>query len=393
MELNHKNITRLVLGLSAVVLFYLLLNHLGTIWRVFLYLFDVVFPIILGCCLAFLLNIPVRAFERKIDKLGNKRAGKFFRRHKRGLALFLTVLSVAGILAFLLGILIPQLAKTVSGLPETFVGFWNRVVAWANENEWVRENIVSKLELDKINWKQIWDSVHSFVFSGAGTVLSASISFASSVFSGIVDFVLAVCFAVYILFQKERLGVQMKKLLFAFLRRDRAEAVLRLSSMVEETFSNFFTVQCVEALILGCMFFVCMTIFGFPYALPVSLLIAVTALIPICGAFIGCAIGVFLIVMVEPIRAVWFVVMFLVLQQIEGNFIYPRVVGSSVGLPALWVLAAITIGGSLLGIVGMLIFVPLFSVLYVLLRETVVRRLQKKQIRVLEDGRIKWKEK
>lgn len=389
MELNQKNLIKLVLALFAVVLFYLLMNHLGVIWRVFLYLFDVAFPIILGCCIAFLLNIPMRAYERQLGKLEKKRCGKFFQRHKRGIALVLTLLSVVGVLAFMLGILVPQLAVTVAGMPDTFRGFWNRVVAWANENEWLHTNIVSKLKLEKIDWKQVWESVNSFVFSGAGTVLSASISFATSLVSGVVDFFLAICFAVYILFQKDRLGVQMKKILYAFLRKDRAERVLQLSVMVEETFSNFFAVQCLEALILGCMFFVSMTLLRFPYALPISLLIAVTALIPICGAFIGCVIGVFLIVMVDPMRAVWFVVLFLALQQIEGNFIYPRVVGSSVGLPALWVLAAITIGGSLLGIVGMLIFVPLFSVLYVLLRETVVRRLKRKQIRVTDDGRVK----
>lgn len=391
MELNQKNLIKLVLALFAVILFYLLMNHLGIIWRVFLYLFDVVFPIILGCCIAFLLNIPMRAYERQLGKLERKRHGKFFHRHKRGLALLLTLLSVAGVLAFMLGILIPQLAATVAELPTTFLGFWNRLVKWANENEWIRTNIVSKLQLEKIDWNQVWESVRSFVFSGAGTVLSASISFATSLFSGIVDFFLAICFAVYILFQKDTLGVQMKKILYAFLKKERAERVLQLSVMIEETFSNFFTVQCLEALILGCMFFVSMTLLRFPYALPISLLIAVTALIPICGAFIGCFIGVFLIVMVDPVRAVWFVVLFLALQQIEGNFIYPRVVGSSVGLPALWVLAAITVGGSLLGIVGMLIFVPLFSVLYVLLRETVARRLRAKHIRVLDNGRVKWR--
>lgn len=389
MELNQKNITKLVGVLFAVILFYLLASHLDFLWKLLCYIFDVLFPIILGCAIAFILNIPMRGYENLIGKLERKKRARLFTKHKRGIAFLLTLLSVVGVLAFMLTILIPQLVTTAVSIPASFLDFWNRMIDWANNNKWIRENVISKFDLESINWKGLWDSVHSFVFSGAGTVLSLSLNFATSLFSGIVDAVLAFCFAVYILFQKDSLVIQMKKLLYAFLRTDRADKFLRFCGMVSETFSNFFSAQCVEAVILGCMFFISMLIFRFPYALAISLLIAVTALVPICGAFIGCAIAVFLIVMVDPMKAVWFVVLFLLLQQIEENFVYPRVVGSSVGLPALWVLAAITIGGSLMGVVGMLIFVPIFSVIYVLLRETVAKKLHEKRIRVLHNGTVK----
>lgn len=156
--------------------------------------------------------------------------------------------------------------------------------------------------------------------------------------------------------------------------------MLEIASLTHRTFAKFLTGQCLEAVILGTMFFVAMTLLRFPYPLLVGVLIALTALIPIFGAFIGCVVAAFLILMVSPMQALAFIVLFLVLQQLEGNFIYPHVVGGSVGLPSIWVLVAVTVGGSLMGIVGMLIFIPLMSVLYTLLRQDVIKRLEKKQL-------------
>lgn len=193
-------------------------------------------------------------------------------------------------------------------------------------------------------------------------------------------------FACYVLLQKEKLSVQAKKVLFAFVRRGRAEAALEVFSLTYSTFSSFLTGQCVEAIILGSMFVVTMGLFRLPYALLVGIVIAFTALIPIFGAFIGCAVGAFLIFMLDPVKALVFVILFLVLQQIEGNLIYPHVVGNSVGLPSIWVLAAVSIGGSLMGIVGMLIFIPIVSVVYALFREIVYLKLRQKKV---DPGSIK----
>ena len=180
--------------------------------------------------------------------------------------------------------------------------------------------------------------------------------------------------------QKERLSVQARKILYAYFPQKRVEKVLSICSLTYDTFSHFLTGQCTEAVILGAMFFVVMGILRLPYALLVGILIAFTALIPIFGAFIGCIVGAFLIFMVNPAQALVFVVVFFILQQIEGNFIYPHVVGNSVGLPSIWVLAAVTVGGSMMGIVGMLIFIPAGSVIYALFRENVYQRLQRKKI-------------
>ena len=221
----------------------------------------------------------------------------------------------------------------------------------------------------------------SILGSGAGNMMNTTMSAVGSIVSGFATFFIAFSFACYILFQKEKLYVQIRKVFFAFIPKQKAGAFLKICSLTYRTFANFLTGQCVEAVILGSMFVVTLSIFKMPYALLIGTLIAFTALIPIFGAFIGCAVGCFLIFMVSPKQAILFIIVFLILQQIEGNLIYPHVVGGSVGLPSIWVLAAVTIGGNLMGIVGMLIFIPLVSVLYTIFREFVYLRLKEKNIK------------
>ncbi|MBQ5589571.1 MAG: AI-2E family transporter, partial [Anaerotignum sp.] len=189
-------------------------------------------------------------------------------------------------------------------------------------------------------------------------------------------------FACYILLQQPFLKRQMTKLFYAYLKKEHADEAVRICGLTYRIFSNFLTGQCLEAVILGTMFFIAMTVFRFPFAVLVGVLIAFTALIPIFGAFIGCGVGAFLILTVDPKQALFFIIMFLIIQQLEGNLIYPKVVGGSIGLPAIWVLAAVSLGGSLFGVVGMLVFIPLVSVFYTLLKENVNKRLAEKQIHI-----------
>ena len=215
--------------------------------------------------------------------------------------------------------------------------------------------------------------------NGAGNVLSTTVNVAASIFNGVVTAFLAIVFSFYLLTNKEKLGSQIKQLLYAVLKEEHADYIIRVGRMANKTFANFLSGQCVEAVILGSLFFVSMSILQFPYALMISVLIGFTALIPVFGAFIGCAVGAFLILLVSPIRAFWFIVLFLCLQQFEGNVIYPKVVGTSIGLPGIWVLAAVTIGGGVGGLVGVLLSVPVASVLYALLRRDVHKRLACKE--------------
>lgn len=254
-----------------------------------------------------------------------------------------------------------------------------KIQKWLEQTFQDQEEIVDYIKNLEFDWQNWLNTIKDFAWSGAGSVLSYTMSATMMVVNGVMTFFIAFIFALYILIQKENLGRQGKKLITAVFPKKVVEKILSVCSLSYKTFSKFITGQCLEALILGMMFFVCMTIFRLPYALLVGVLIAFTALIPIVGAFIGCFVGAILILMVNPMQAVFFVILFLILQQVEGNLIYPHVVGSSVGLPSIWVLFAVTVGGKLMGIAGMLIFIPLVSVLYSLLREWVNHRISVKK--------------
>ena len=230
------------------------------------------------------------------------------------------------------------------------------------------------------DWSSLADSIVTFVQNFAAGVVSSGVGIFSGIVSGVVTFVIAFTFSIYVLFQKERLARQAKQILYAVFPEKATEKILSVAALSNQVFSSFLSGQCVEAVILGTLFVITMSILGMPYAMLTGIVIAITALIPIFGAFIGCVIGMLLIVMVDPVQAVWFLVLFLVLQQIEGNLIYPHVVGSSVGLPSIWVLVAVTVGGNMFGILGILVFIPLCSVLYALFAMFVKKRLREREI-------------
>lgn len=364
-----KQIRGLILFTAVVIV---CLWKFDTVIAVLRFVLNVVYPFLLGGAIAFVLNVPMNFVECHICKTKTKYA--------RGISLMVVLLGVAGILALVLFGLIPQLADTFANLGRSMQAFIPQVQEWADH--WFHNNkeimsFVNNLEFD---WNKIMDAGMQFLRNGAGSVLESTINTAKNIIGALATFFIAFVFAMYILLQKEKLGRQAKKVLYAFVRKGRAEATLEVLALTYKTFSNFLTGQCVEAIILGAMFVMAMTIFRLPYALLTGIVIAFTALIPIFGAFIGCVVGVFLIFMVSPFKALVFIILFLVLQQIEGNLIYPHVVGNSVGLPSIWVLAAVSVGGSLMGIVGMLIFIPLMSVVYALFREVVYIKLKQKNI-------------
>ena len=380
MELNQENIRKIkeIILFTAVIIVCLLKYE--TVLDILFFLLNILTPFILGGAIAFVLNVPMNFVQRHLFKEERIRNRKVSQKLARPVSMVLVLIAVFGIVAIVMFILIPQLGETFANLGRSIQAFIPQLQEWAarlfNDNKEIMDT-VNNLEFD---WNKIMDTGINFFKSGAGSVVDSTITAAKSIVSGLTTFFIAFVFAIYILLQKEKLGVQAKKVLFAFVRRGRAEATVEVLSLTYNTFSSFLTGQCVEAVILGSMFAVSMTILKLPYALLVGMLIAFTALIPIFGAFIGCGVGAFLIFMVDPMKALIFVVLFLVLQQIEGNLIYPHVVGNSVGLPSIWVLAAVSIGGSLMGVVGMLIFIPIVSVVYALFREIVYLKLKKNQI-------------
>lgn len=338
----------------------------------FVKLLGMLAPFLLGGAIAFVLNVPMRFIEKQI------RPGKPCK-GRRAVSLTLALLAVAGILVIVMVLVVPEIFTTLKGLQSSVPVFF------ANAQEQLEHffagnpDIVTYINSIEVNWEQLMQQTIAFLSDGAGTVLSTTFSAAMSIVNGVTCFGIGLIFAIYILLQKEVLARQSRKLLQAFLPERTAAQISEVAVLTEHTFSNFLTGQCVEAVILGSMFFVVLTILKMPYALLIGVLIAFTALIPVFGAFIGCAVGAFLILIANPVQALVFIGVFLVLQQIEGNLIYPHVVGNSVGLPSIWVLVAVTLGGSMMGILGMLIFIPLVSVFYTLLRNQVNARLKQRK--------------
>ena len=376
-KMSIKKIRELIVFTALLVValwkFDVVLSVLKTIW-------DIIFPFVLGGAIAFLTNVPMSFLEKKIFE-NVKKKNKIVRKLKRPISLILTIVLVVGVIALVMFGVIPQLTRTMGTLVTSINDFIPQMQSWIGEffhNNQEIMNLVDQIEFDPdqaIKWGI------SLLGNGAGNMMNTTMSAVGSIVSGVATFFIAFSFACYILFQKEKLHIQIRKVFFAFLPRQKADTFLKVCSLTYRTFANFLAGQCLEAVILGSMFVVTLSILRMPYALLIGILIAFTALIPIFGAFIGCAVGSFLIFMVNPQQAILFVIVFLVLQQIEGNLIYPHVVGESVGLPSIWVLAAVTIGGNLMGIVGMLVFIPLLSVLYTIFREFVYLRLKKQNIK------------
>ncbi|MCU6746937.1 MULTISPECIES: AI-2E family transporter [Lachnospiraceae] len=382
MKLDKETIKKLRGLIVFTIVILILLWKYEAVLEWIGYLFGIVFPFFLGGAIAFILNVPMSFLEEKIFRNKRWKENKHVKRMARPVSMVLTILLVFGIIVLVMFVVVPELGKTFLSLGTSISEFVPRAQKWLEELFVDNKEVLAWLEELNMDWDKIINSIVGFFRSSAGNVVNSTVSAATGIINGVATFVIAFVFACYILLQKEKLSIQIRKVMFAYLPQSRVEWMLDICSLTYRTFSSFLTGQCLEALILGVMFFVVMTIIQMPYALLVGVLIAFTALIPIFGAFIGCFIGTFLILMVDPLQALIFVIMFLVLQQIEGNLIYPKVVGSSVGLPSIWVLAAVSIGGSLLGVVGMLIFIPLVSVVYSLLRRDVYKRLDKKQIKI-----------
>ena len=378
MNLNKENMRKLrelilftIIILIALWNYKILFDWIGAAFRIIL-------PFILGGGIAFILNIPMSFLEEKIFQNRHLKEKKVAQRLSRPVCLILTLAIVIGVVVLVMFVVIPELTRTILSLGRTIQTFIPEAQQFLEKLFTDNKEIQAWLSNLNLDVGRLTDTVMSFFQNSAGNVLNSTMSAIGSIVSGVTTFVIAFVFSCYVLLQKEKLNVQVKKVVYAFFPEKRAEWMFEVGSLASKAFSSFFTGQCVEALILGCMFFIVMSILNMPYTMLVSVLIAFTALIPIFGAFIGCFVGAFLILMVDPMQMIVFVVTFLILQQIEGNLIYPKVVGSSVGLPSIWVLAAVTIGGSLMGIVGMLIFIPIVSVVYTLFRASVYKHLKRK---------------
>ena len=324
-------------------------------------------PLIIGCVVAYLVNILMSLYERTFFSNAKGSA----RNLKRPVCMIGAFVTLFAIVALVIGLILPQLVSCVRLIIERIPGFMNSTLALIDRWEIVPDDIIA--QLSAVDWNSKIGEIISFLTSGIGNVMGVVVSTVSSVFSGIVTALLALIFSIYLLSSKETLGEQFERVIHRYLPDrwcDRMDYVL---DVVDDCFHRYIVGQCIEAVIIGVLCTLGMSLLRLPYATMIGALVAFTALIPVAGAYIGAFVGAFMILTVNPIQAVIFLVFLVILQQLEGNLIYPRVVGSSMGLPGIWVLAAVTVGGGIMGIGGMLLGVPLAAAAYRLLRDDVAR--------------------
>ena len=381
MEFNRKNIRVLMRLISFAIVLTVGLLNLGAVARGFSWLLGVFSPLLIGFAIAFVLNVPLIAFEERIFPILPWNNRPLFQKIRRPLAIVLSVVLIFGLILLLLLLILPQLKSSALSLAQVLPGYLNDFKDFAISflGKWgISLDSLNRLTFDAGKLEEI---VTAFFSRGDSSFLGAvggAVNLATAVIHTFVNIVFGFTFAMYMLFSKETLSYQTKKILLAVLPENVVERIFSLSSLSYEVFSRFVSGQCIEAVIIGGLCYLGMLLFSFPYAPMIAALVGFTALIPVIGAFLGTAVGVLLIFMDSPSKAFWFVIFIMILQQFEGDWIYPKVVGKSIGLPSLWVLAAITIGGSVGGILGMLLGVPLCSVLYCLTREAINGKLKEK---------------
>ena len=367
MDISKKTVKRILLIIAfTVILIWAVYNH-KLLFKYIGELYALISPFVIGLCIAYVVNVIMRPIERMWMKLLSRFKGKWVEKLKRPICLLLSILLIIGIILAVVFLIIPELSESVSSLVSMIPSYVTEIESWW---EALSERLVKYgVDLPQFNFNP--DKLIDFLKDGGTAVLNTTLSATTSIVTAVINFVLALAFSIYVLAQKETLKRQSKKVMSRLMKPEKMQKLLDMPDLINRTFTNFITGQLTEAVIIGVLCFIGMSIFRMPYAPAISVLVGFTALIPVFGAFIGTAIGAFLILLVKPIQAVWFVVFIIVLQQFEGNLIYPKVVGKSVGLPGIWVLVAVTIGGNAMGVVGMLISVPLCSVLYVVARNAV----------------------
>ena len=377
MKIDKSVLKKLFVLAAGCILFAWLVLDTARATTMFSTVWNLISPFVVGAGIAFVFNVPMRAIERQLADI--RRAG-----FRRLLSIVLTILCLVLIIMFVFELLIPQIRLTVASLSQTipvFIeGLAAKLMVMMQDHPELRAWIQEALKLESLDWNTILTETLGFLSNQMSTVMGGAVSVIGSVTGAIINMVVSIAFAIYCLSRKEILSRQGRRLLYSFLSENHADQVIRVLRLTNSTFSNFISGQCLEACILGCLFAVAMAIFKMPYISLVSVVIAVTALIPVVGAFVGCILGAFFILVNNPIQALTFVIMFLVIQQLENNLIYPRVVGTSIGLPGMWVLVAVSVGGDLMGVGGMLLMIPVTSVIYALLREFTDKRLAERGI-------------
>ena len=379
MKLEQDPIKKLLFIISFGLILHWGLNHGTVVFGIIQWLVSILMPFLLGLCFAFIINVLLRPIERLWDEIFKKQ-GKGIKKAKRIVCLLISTGLISGAVFVLLFMLIPEIKRSLTTILDMLPQYGAQLDLWWTELVNQLGKYATVLPEFELNMKEVVKMAGEFLTTSGYTFFNKTFDITTSIFSAVFQVVLGIVFAFYVLAQKEKLRVGTKRLLYAVLPETKVDNIIEVAVLTNKIFTNFVTGQLTEAVIIGVLCFIGMTIISMPYAPMISVLVGFTALIPVFGAFFGTAVGAFLILMVNPMKAVWFVLFIILLQQMEGNLIYPKVVGKSVGLPGIWVLVAVTVGGSAFGILGMLLSVPCFSVLYCLWQRGIDRKLRAKKL-------------
>lgn len=371
LEKYKKDIIKLILFTVIIIFAFIYIKTIGSFLT---YLINIFMPFIIGIFIAFILNVLLNFVENKLFKKLNNKNYKTWSKLKRPVSVIITFIIIITIIVFILGLLIPQLQNTVSLFTKNFDTYKEQTIEILN-NFGINSESINNYSTSINNLK---NEITSYINNNRNEIMQITIGVASSFLGSITSIIIGIVFAIYILLKKEDLSRQFKKILKAYLPEKYERRIEEIANLSNITFGNFISGQCLEALIIGLLCFIGMLILQIPYASTISVLVGFTALIPVFGAFIGTFIGAFLIFMVEPFKALIFIIFIIILQQLEGNIIYPKVVGKSVGLPSIWVMVAVTIGASIYGVLGMILSVPLCSILYSIIKTDVNLKIEEK---------------
>lgn len=378
-HVNKFSVKKIILIALGLIIFYLAIKNIAVVISYIGTFISFFTPFILGAALAFVINVPMTKIEgflfKKIPENPKTKMQKCAVALKRPVSMLIALVLVFGVIVVAGIIIVPQVAIGLESLAEALPGAMDRLQDWISSNANkidVVENLMNKIDIDL---DSVGRELANTAKGWATAMLDSGFSTVSNIVNGIFEFVIGLVFAIYILLQKEKLGKQGKQIVYAAFTERTADKIMYITGMTRDVFKGFISGQCVDGIINAILFFIILTILGIPYAIMLSIFTGFMALIPIIGSFIGAGVGIIIVLIMDPSQVLYFIILYIIVQQIDGNVIYPLIAGNSMGLPSIWVLMAVTVGGSMMGILGMILFIPICSVLYQLTRHYVLRRL------------------
>lgn len=378
-HVNKFSIKKIIMIALGLIIFYLAIKNIAVVISYIGTFISFFTPFILGAALAFIINVPMTKIEgflfKKVPENPKTRLQRCAKTLKRPVSMLIALVLVFGVIVIAGIIIVPQVASGLESLAEALPGAMDRLKDWISTNANkidIVENLMNKIDIDL---DSVGRELANTAKGWATAILDSGFSTVSNIVNGIFEFVIGLVFAIYILLQKEKLGRQGKQIVYATFTEKTADKIMYITGMTRDVFKGFISGQCVDGIINAILFFIILTILGIPYAVMLSIFSGFMAMIPIIGSFIGAGVGVIIVLIMDPSQVLYFIIMYIIVQQIDGNVIYPLIAGNSMGLPSIWVLMAVTVGGSMMGILGMILFIPICSVLYQLTRHYVLRRL------------------